>query len=168
ATTASPPTPSARVRGGQAISVSASVSSDTWWAGYGSKVATKQGIFGFSSRGPAENGALAPQVSAPWRRHLLDPDVAVREAVPEAGYSLPAGYGMANGTSMAAPQVAGAAALLLSAARASFADSQLGGAEDRPDRHRRPDPRRPNGRAGRRHHRHRRGLEAAQRRHRHP
>ena len=40
------------------------------------------------------------------------------QAVPETGYELPAGYGMFNGTSMAAPQVAGSAALLLSAAKA--------------------------------------------------
>jgi hypothetical protein len=36
----------------------------------------------------------------------------------DAGYPLPAGYAMANGTSMAAPQATGGAALLLSAARA--------------------------------------------------
>ena len=38
--------------------------------------------------------------------------------VPEAGYTLPPGYAMFNGTSMAAPQTAGAVALLLSAADA--------------------------------------------------
>jgi subtilase family protein len=37
--------------------------------------------------------------------------------VKEAGYSLPPGYAMLQGTSMASPQAAGAAALLLSAAR---------------------------------------------------
>jgi hypothetical protein len=36
---------------------------------------------------------------------------------PEAGYELPAGYQMLNGTSMASPQAAGASALLLSAAK---------------------------------------------------
>lgn len=103
---------------GRALSVAASVSSSTWWANYGSKVATRQGIFGFSSRGPAENGALAPQIAAPGSAISSIPMWLPGEAVPEAGYSLPAGYGMANGTSMAAPQVTGAAALLLSAARA--------------------------------------------------
>ena len=39
--------------------------------------------------------------------------------VPETGYSLPPGYAMFNGTSMASPQTAGGVALLLSAAKAS-------------------------------------------------
>jgi hypothetical protein len=39
--------------------------------------------------------------------------------VPEAGYALPPGYAMFNGTSMASPQTAGGVALLLSAAKAS-------------------------------------------------
>ncbi|WP_427896527.1 S8 family serine peptidase [Kribbella sp. GL6] len=102
----------------KALSVAASVSSATWWANYGSKVATPLGIFGFSSRGPAENGALAPQIAAPGAAISSIPTWLPGEAVAEAGYSLPAGYGMANGTSMATPQVTGSAALLLSAAKA--------------------------------------------------
>ncbi|WP_127473587.1 S8 family serine peptidase [Microbacterium sulfonylureivorans] len=103
----------------EAISVAASVSSRTWWANYGSKVSTELGIFGFSSRGPAENGALAPQISAPGSAVAPIPMWLAGQAVPETGYQLPAGYGMLNGTSMAAPQVAGSAALLLSAAKAT-------------------------------------------------
>ncbi|WP_169582892.1 MULTISPECIES: S8 family serine peptidase [Microbacterium] len=104
---------------GQAISVAASVSSKTWWSNYGSKVSAAQGIFGFSSRGPAEDGALAPQIAAPGAAISPIPMWLAGQAVPETGFALPAGYGMFNGTSMAAPQVAGSAALLLSAAKAS-------------------------------------------------
>ena len=49
-------------------------------------------------------------------RWLKQPDVA------ETGYTLPIGYAMFNGTSMASPQTAGATALLLSAAKASGID----------------------------------------------
>ena len=45
----------------------------------------------------------------------------------EAGYPLPPGYAMFNGTSMAAPQAAGAAALLLSAGRAAGAGTHVRG-----------------------------------------
>ncbi|MDY0908131.1 S8 family serine peptidase [Microbacterium sp. CFBP9034] len=101
------------------ISVAASVSSRTWWADYGAKVTAEQGIFGFSSRGPAENGGLAPQLAAPGAAVSPIPMWLPGQPVPETGYELPAGYGMFNGTSMAAPQVAGSAALLLSAAKDS-------------------------------------------------
>lgn len=60
-------------------------------------------IGSFSSRGAGENGAIKPNIAAPG--------VNVRSAVPEPNN----GYASYNGTSMAAPHVAGAIALLWSA-----------------------------------------------------
>ncbi len=101
------------------VSVAASVSKDTWLANYGSVVRTKNALFNFSSRGPREDGGTKPNVAAPGAAISTTPLWQAGSPVPEAGYSLPPGYGMFNGTSMASPQAAGATALLLSAARAT-------------------------------------------------
>ncbi|SCE65902.1 Serine protease, subtilisin family [Micromonospora coriariae] len=65
-------------------------------------------IASFSSRGPGEGGGIKPNISAPG--------VAVRSSVPGDGYAV---Y---NGTSMAAPHLAGAVAVLWSAAPALIGD----------------------------------------------
>ncbi|PZF91462.1 S8 family serine peptidase [Micromonospora deserti] len=101
------------------VSVAASVSRDTWLANYGSVVRKKNALFNFSSRGPREDGGAKPNITAPGSAISTTPVWQAGGPVPEAGYPLPPGYGMFNGTSMAAPQAAGAAALLLSAAKAS-------------------------------------------------
>ncbi|MDI6101697.1 S8 family serine peptidase [Actinoplanes sp. NEAU-A12] len=97
------------------VSVAASVSKETWLTNYGSVVREKMSLFPFSSRGPREDGGFKPNISAPGsavstvNTWIKEPDLA------EAGYTLPIGLAMFNGTSMASPQAAGAAALLLSA-----------------------------------------------------
>jgi hypothetical protein len=72
----------------------------------------------FSSHGPAEDGGFRPQIVAPGSAVSTAPEWQAGVPVPGT-YALPPGYQMANGTSMASPQIAGAGALLLSAAKAS-------------------------------------------------
>lgn len=103
--------------GDKVVSVGASVSAETWWANYGSKVGFKDGIFPFSSRGPREDGGMKPDITAPGAAVSPTPDWIASSSVAETGYTLPPGYSMMNGTSMASPQATGAAALLLGAAK---------------------------------------------------
>ncbi|MFF7297706.1 S8 family serine peptidase [Streptomyces sp. NPDC008265] len=99
------------------ISVGASVSKETWAANYGSGVSTKYNMFPFSSRGPREDGGFTPTISAPGAAINTIQTWLPGAPVKEASYTLPAGYGMLQGTSMASPQAAGASALLISAAK---------------------------------------------------
>ncbi|MFJ3418603.1 S8 family serine peptidase [Streptomyces sp. NPDC086082] len=99
------------------ISVGASISKQTWAANYGSQVATSYQLLPFSSRGPREDGGFTPTLVAPGAAINTTQTWMPGAPVPEAGYTLPAGYSMLQGTSMASPQAAGASALLLSAAK---------------------------------------------------
>ncbi|MEV0805087.1 S8 family serine peptidase [Micromonospora sp. NPDC050200] len=101
------------------VSVAASISRDTWLANYGSAVRKDNALFNFSSRGPREDGGFKPNIAAPGSAISTAPTWQPGVPVAEAGYPLPPGYQMLNGTSMASPQATGAAALLLSAARAN-------------------------------------------------
>ncbi|MER6689795.1 S8 family serine peptidase [Streptomyces minutiscleroticus] len=98
------------------ISVGASISKETWAANYGSAVEKKYAMMPFSSRGPREDGGFTPTLTAPGAAINTTQTWLPGGPVAEAGYSLPAGYSMLQGTSMASPQAAGASALLLSAA----------------------------------------------------
>ncbi len=71
------------------VSVAASVSKGTWWADYGSRVDAEQGIFGFSSRGPSENGGLKPTLAAPGAAVSTTPQWLPGVPVPETGYGCP-------------------------------------------------------------------------------
>ncbi|MFF9847959.1 S8 family serine peptidase [Streptomyces litmocidini] len=99
------------------ISVGAAVSRATWAANYGSAVEKKYAMFPFSSRGPREDGGFTPTITAPGSAVNSIPTWLPGAGVAEAGYTLPAGYGMLNGTSMSSPQATGASALLISAAK---------------------------------------------------
>ncbi|BCL20478.1 S8 family serine peptidase [Streptomyces tuirus] len=99
------------------ISVGASVSKETWAANYGSVVEKKYAMMPFSSRGPREDGGFTPTLAAPGAAINTTQTWLPGGPVAEAGYTLPAGYSMLQGTSMASPQATGASALLISAAK---------------------------------------------------
>ncbi|MGW0606368.1 S8 family serine peptidase [Streptomyces sp. NPDC002640] len=99
------------------ISVGATISKETWAANYGSAVEKSYAMMPFSSRGPREDGGFTPTISAPGAAINTSQTWTAGGPVAEAGYALPPGYSMLQGTSMASPQAAGASALLISAAK---------------------------------------------------
>jgi hypothetical protein len=84
------------------------------FANYGNDAVSDEALHDFSSRGPREDGGLKPEVVAPGNATSSVPTWQGGQCLstPNCG----PGLGMFNGTSMAAPQASGAAALLLSAA----------------------------------------------------
>lgn len=99
------------------VSVGADITKATWKSNYGSDVAFDENIMPFSSGGPREDGGFKPNITAPGAAVATINMWLPGSPVAEAGYALPAGYAMLQGTSMASPQATGAMALLLSAAK---------------------------------------------------
>ena len=100
------------------MSVGTSITDATWEANYGSTAPAPgtDNQHPFSSRGPREDGGFKPNVIAPGAAISSTP--LWQPGGPVAGvHELPPGYSMFNGTSMSSPQAAGAAALLVSAAK---------------------------------------------------
>ena len=105
------------------MSVGSYISKASWLANYGSAVSADDNMHPFSSRGPREDGGFKPQVIAPGSAISTTP--MWQAGGPVAGtYTLPPGFSMFNGTSMASPQAAGAAALLVSAAKQAGVQKQ--------------------------------------------
>ncbi|MEO6122166.1 MAG: S8 family serine peptidase [Ilumatobacteraceae bacterium] len=105
------------------VSVGSYITKATWQANYGSDSAFDDNLHGFSSRGPTESGGFKPQIVAPGSAVSTTP--MWQAGGPLFGtYTLPPGYSMFNGTSMASPQAAGAAALLISAAKQTGVQKQ--------------------------------------------
>ncbi len=99
------------------VAVGAGISDETWAANYGSEVRTAYNLLPFSSAGPRDDGGFKPTIVGAGASINTIPTWQPGSPVAEAGYDLPPGYGMLQGTSMASPQVTGSSALLLSAAR---------------------------------------------------
>jgi hypothetical protein len=103
------------------VSVGAYVTDATWRSNYGSDSTFVDNLHSFTSRGPREDGGFKPQIVAPGAAVSTVPTWQGPFQVPSGpapgAYTLPPGYDMFNGTSMASPQAAGAAALLISAAQ---------------------------------------------------
>jgi subtilisin family serine protease len=95
------------------VSLGAYIHKNTQLANYGTATQFNDNVLYFSSRGPREDGGFKPQLLASGSAISTVP---MWQPGGGLASTLPPGYAMFNGTSMASPQAAGAAALLVSAA----------------------------------------------------
>ncbi|HEY6203553.1 MAG TPA: S8 family serine peptidase [Candidatus Limnocylindria bacterium] len=98
------------------MSVGAYWTKETVLANYGNDVPSAEALHDFSSRGPREDGFTKPQIVTPGSAVSSIPQWQ-SQAGQCVAYTCSYGYAMFNGTSMAAPEATGGAALLLSAAK---------------------------------------------------
>jgi subtilisin family serine protease len=101
------------------MSVGSYITNETWKSNYGSSTVDNRldNMHPFSSRGLREDGGFKPQIIAPGSAVSTVPtwQDPAGDCLP---YACSVRYAMLNGTSMASPQAVGAAALLVSAAKA--------------------------------------------------
>ena len=105
------------------MAVGAYLSKDSFQKNYGADSAHVDNLHYFTSVGPREDGGFKPNIVAPGSAISTTPLWQAGGPVPGT-YTLPPGYSMFNGTSMASPQAAGAAALLISAAKQTGVQKQ--------------------------------------------
>jgi hypothetical protein len=98
----------------RAMAVGAYISDDTYLADYGAQLYEQDNLHYFSSRGPREDGGFKPNVVSSGAAISTIPMWQPQGCLASV---CPVGYALFNGTSMAAPQAAGAGALLVSAAQ---------------------------------------------------
>jgi subtilisin family serine protease len=103
------------------MSVGAYITDDTYLAAYGAQLYENDNLHYFSSRGPREDGGFKPNVVASGAAISSIPMWQAQGCLAQV---CPVGYALFNGTSMASPQAAGAAALLVSAAQQAGAQYQ--------------------------------------------
>lgn len=103
------------------MSVGAYISDDTYLADYGAQLYEADNLHYFSSRGPGEDGGFKPNIVASGAAISTIPMWQGQGCLAQV---CPVGYALFNGTSMASPQAAGGAALLISAAKQTSVQKQ--------------------------------------------